>query len=134
MASGCESLMRESSAVLGWVFSGEGDGGSCSPVPLLGGGTLIPWGPVPGQPLALGRPSQVAQLLHITVFGQSSVWTHGQLLFRGLCTLGGGLQALLGALALWALVCLSFSQVQHDPSIPNHLLASIEEIEMQGAL
>ena len=100
MASGCESLMRGSGAALEWVFSGEGDGGSHSPVPLLGGETLIIRGPVPGQPLALGHPSQVAELVHLTVFRQTSVWTRGQLLFWGLCALCGGLQALLGALAL----------------------------------
>jgi len=33
MTSGCESLMRESGAALEWVFGGEGDGGSRSPVP-----------------------------------------------------------------------------------------------------
>jgi len=96
--------MRESGAALEWVFGGEGDGGSRSPVPHPAGS-----GPSAAPGAGASVPGCRAKAPHS--FGQSSVWTRRRSLLWGLCVLGGGLQASLGALAVGALACLSFSQV-----------------------
>lgn len=73
-----------------------------------------PTGAGPRASLTLGHPPQVAELVHLAVFGQTAVTLGSRHLWW--CSPG-----IAGSVGFVGSHVLSFTQVQQDPSMPNNL-------------